>query len=494
MQSTLPSKTDGLDGTLNASSEEDDTARVSASRTCSEETHISTSTPGALQFPSHNQDTAKSARKRKHSYMEDDLEGRYLSQLAREGAKEQVIAQSKRPKHQVSENPGDDEGASSSSQQVEAEGSDEEVPQHEAMAASLKVSDLEKSSRTVFLANVSTLAIKSKTAKKVLLEHLVSFSSSPPDQSNKHQIESLRFRSTAFANNAAPRKAAFAKKELMDTTTQSTNAYVVYTTSFAAREASRKLNGSIVLDRHLRVDLVAHPAKIDHRRCVFVGNLGFVDDMTNINKAEDEENEKSPRKAKEPADVEEGLWRQFSKAGIVESVRVVRDKTTRVGKGFAYVQFEAANSVEKALLYNEKKFPPMLPRILRVTRAKNVRKAAAQKETGTHHRSKAGSSAVYKPKTPAQIQSFNGRAGKLLGRAGAAKFRTTGKGNDQVSKVSQIGKSPETIVFEGYRASRRQGKGTPRIGGSGKSQGKPRTRSSRRGAEFKAKGRKSART
>ena len=40
-----------------------------------------------------------------------------------------------------------------------------------------------------------------------------------------------------------------------------------------------------------------------------------------------------------PADVEEGLWREFGKAGTVESVRVVRDGKTRVGKGFAYVQF-----------------------------------------------------------------------------------------------------------------------------------------------------------
>ena len=442
----------------------------------------------------NTQAPAKPARKRKRSDMEDDLEGKYLNQLAQEEAREQAKAQQKRQKSAVSENLFDEEHISASGQRSESGDSDKELPQHETVAASREDLDLEKSSRTVFLANVSTLAIKSKSARKVLLEHLASFTLSLPDESRKHAVESLRFRSTAFANNAAPRKAAFAKKELMDTTTQSTNAYAVYTSSLAAREASRRLNGSIVLDRHLRVDLVAHPAKIDHRRCVFVGNLGFVDDMTNINAAEDEENKKSPRKAKEPADIEEGLWRQFSKAGVVESVRVVRDKTTRVGKGFAYVQFEETNSVEKALLYNEKKYPPMLPRILRVTRAKNVRKATTQKETKPYLKSKGGSSAAYNPKIPAHIRSLSGRAGKLLGRAGAANFRNTGQGNDQVSKVSKIRKSPETIVFEGYRASRQQGKGGVKMGGSGKSQGKPRTRSSRRGAEFKAKGKKKART
>lgn len=216
----------------------------------------------------------------------------------------------------------------------------EDVPQHETMVTSKEDLDLEKSSRTVFLANVSTLAIKSKTAKKTLLDHLASFASELPTQNAKHGVESLRFRSTAFASTGIPRKAAFARKELMDTTTKSTNAYAVYTTQLAAREATKRLNGTMVLERHLRVDAVAHPAKTDHRRCVFVGNLGFVDDASNMNAAEDEENNKRPRKAKEPADIEEGLWRQFGNAGTVESIRVVRDKTTRVGKGFAYVQFE----------------------------------------------------------------------------------------------------------------------------------------------------------
>ena len=127
----------------------------------------------------------------------------------------------------------------------------------------------------------------------------------------------------------------------MNATTKSTNAYVVYSTAIAAREAVKQLNGTVVLDRHLRVDGVAHPAATDHRRCVFVGNLGFVDDESAIRAAEDQERgEKKARKQKAPADVEEGLWQQFGKAGTVESVRVVRDKTTRVGKGFAYVQFK----------------------------------------------------------------------------------------------------------------------------------------------------------
>lgn len=296
-------------------------------------------------------------RKRKWKDAEDDLEERYMQQLAREEAKDEERYASRRSKRQKVTSTVTEEGEDSISDE---EGSDlenieivvgndrlhdaKDVPQHETQISSKEAIDLKKASRTVFLANVSTMAIKSKTAKKALIDHLTSFFSSLSEQTVKHRIESVRFRSTAFASSGIPKKAAFVKKELMDTTTKSTNAYAVYSTQVAAREAAKRLNGTVVLGRHLRVDSTAHPAKQDHRRCVFVGNLGFVDDESATNEAEGKENNQRPRKVKEPADVEEGLWRQFSKAGGLESVRVVRDKTTRVGKGFAYVQFEVRNS------------------------------------------------------------------------------------------------------------------------------------------------------
>ena len=282
-----------------------------------------------------------SNRKRKRKDAEDDLESKYMSQLAVEEMKQdQDRARTLHNKRSKEETQGVSNadidsrhkgGASTLDPGLiigdEDESAVEELPQHESLVTSREDLDLEKSSRTVFLANVSTVAIKSKKAKKTLLDHLASFISSLPARTRGHNIESLRFRSIAFAASGIPKKAAFVKREIMDTTTKSTNAYVVYTTQLAAREAATRLNGSMVLDRHLRVDSVAHPAKVDHRRCVFVGNLGFVDDETNFKAVEDEENNKRPRKAKEPADIEEGLWRQFEKAGIVESVRVIRDKT-----------------------------------------------------------------------------------------------------------------------------------------------------------------------
>lgn len=214
------------------------------------------------------------------------------------------------------------------------------APQHIKSGSLENDSGLEKASRTVFLANVSTLCIRSRSARKTLMNYLTSFAPSLPPHNIPHRIESLRFRSTAFSSNLIPKRIAYAKQCLMESTTKSTNAYVVYTTKLAAQEAVKKLNGTSILDRHLRVDSVAHPAQIKHRRCVFVGNLGFTDEDNTIDSTMAKDTGKINQKKKQPADLEEGLWRHFGKAGKVESVRVVRDKNTRVGKGIAYVQFQ----------------------------------------------------------------------------------------------------------------------------------------------------------
>ena len=306
-----------------------------------------TSTERVHTIALHTEDTKESVfdnnaakpsnRKRKWNDTEDNLESRYMSHLSlRDIQGNQNRARSLQHEFQQTDPHAamnedievlDEDGESTSDPNMalgcESDFVMGDAPQHECFETSNEDLGLEKSSRTVFLANVSTMAIKSKNAKKILMNHLVSFTSSLPGE---HKIESVRFRSTAFATSGIPKKAAFVKKEVMDATTKSTNAYVVYTTKLAAREAATRLNGSIVLDRHLRVDCVANPAEIDHRRCVFVGNLGFVDVDTNIKAAEGKGNNDPPRRAKEPADVEEGLWRQFEKAGTVESVRVVRDK------------------------------------------------------------------------------------------------------------------------------------------------------------------------
>lgn len=160
----------------------------------------------------------------------------------------------------------------------------------------------------------------------------------------------------------------------------------------------------------------------------------------------------------------------------------------------------------------------MLPRILRVVRAKAMRKTAIASENRRERPDSKSSSngggkpQIYNPKISSQVSSLQGRAGKLLGRAGAAQFkkregRGGGSGANQTAMGDRSGsgdkrgrgngnglegmKTPESIVFEGYRASAKSGK--PKDlkmggGGGGKKKGKPRTRSSKRATEWKKGG------
>jgi nucleolar protein 12 len=401
-------------------------------------------------------------KKRKRA-KEDELEDVYMRKLAREELKEEE-KRKKKQKTETADADGDEKATSDDSDDEEFT-----IPKHETqMESSTNTDEIEKATRTVFLGNVSSEAITSKKAKKTLLRHLASFIPDLADNNPPHKVESLRFRSTAFAT-VLPKKAAFAKKEILDATTKSTNAYAVYSTQVAAREAAKRLNGTIVLNRHLRVDSLAHPAKTDHRRCVFVGNLGFVDDESTV-KTDDDEKKK---KTRPPGDVEEGLWVHFSKAGKVESVRVVRDAKTRVGKGIAYVQFADENGVEAALQFNEQKFPPLLPRKLRVVRAKAPKKKDKKplpSQAAKFSKSKRGDKAgVYNPKATEEQKTQQGRAKAMLGKAGA--FKTA-----------------ESFVFEGHRASAKQGTSGLKLGGKRKGKGKPSNRSTKRAAAWKDKG------
>ncbi|KAI9719193.1 MAG: Nucleolar protein 12 [Chrysothrix sp. TS-e1954] len=440
---------------------------------------------------------AERKRKRKRSRDTDNLEAEYLHRLAVEDIKEaeqrlkerldkrqrvdsKVNGTSSHTEHAVT-------GAQpqpSSDEEMDADGQDS-IPTHESQSRPKGKEEQEKASRTVFLGNVSTEAITSKPARKILVRHISSiFNDMAATAHSLHKVESIRFRSTAY-EQAGLKRAAFAKKELMDTTTKSTNAYAVYSSKACAREAARRLNGSVVLGRHIRVDEVAHPAKVDNHRCVFIGNIGFVDDESQIKKADEQDN-KSKSKTR-LGDTEEGLWQQFGKAGLVESVRVIRDPKSR-----------DPNSVEAALLYNDKKYPPLLPRKLRVVRAKNTKSKDATRHTSTGNRDlrptrgKSSDSAQSVNMTDSKEKSFKGRARKMSGQAGAAslnKSRLKPRSPTSSSNPVVDIKRPEAFVFEGHRASSTQGNRGLRLGGAGRRKGKrPETRSTRRAAAWKSKG------
>ncbi|KAF3169121.1 Nucleolar protein 12 [Orbilia oligospora] len=326
----------------------------------------------------------------------------------------------------------DDEGEDGEDDDSEEEEAPEERIRHET-EGDLQNRELEKANCTVFVGNLPSSIISDKAQYKTLQSAFKAHG----------VVSSIRFRSIAFSDQI-PRKAAFITKALhVDQT--NVNAYIVFKTPEAAR-SSLQLNGTVVLNHHIRVDSVAHPAKNDSRKCVFVGNLDF-----------------------EAA--EESLWKHFSTCGKVENVRLVRDAKTNVGKGFAYVQFADDVDVEKALLLNDK---PMevekgRKRKLRVTRAKNMRKKAVPDSAPGAARS-AKKNGVYVPKADPRQSGAAGRAGKLFGKAGGAKIR----------------KMEDTGVYEGTRAAPGMDVGL-RTGGSGKKKGGARARKTVRSAAWKKK-------
>lgn len=246
----------------------------------------------------------------------------------------------------------------------------------------LKEDEFDKAERTVFVGNVPATVVTSKTTQKQFKKL---FSEVGP-------VESVRFRSIAFGE-ALPRKAAFAQKKLHGAR-DSVNAYVVYKEKTPSRNAVSRLNAREFDHHHLRVDHVAHPVAKDNKRTIFVGNLDF-------------------------EALEEELWRYFNlhTDNDVESVRVVRDSKTNLGKGFALVQFKDSLSVNKCILLNDKPMSKESKRKLRISRANAHAKPSVLSPNHIDN--------VKKARTPKQQlseaqKSKLGRAKAVLGRADRA--------------------------------------------------------------------------
>ncbi|KAI9310440.1 hypothetical protein BX666DRAFT_2032824 [Dichotomocladium elegans] len=220
--------------------------------------------------------------------------------------------------------------------------------------AKKKEMEKEKSQRTIFVGNVP-IQCAEKPHTKALKRKFAEFG----------EIESMRFRSMAFSETI-PRKAAFITKKFHSNRSV-TNAYIVYKSKEAADKAL-VMDGQVFMDKHLRVDNVAMPKPHDRKRSVFIGSLPF--------DAEEEE-----------------LWDFFKDCGTIESVRIVRDKKTNIGKGIAYVQFKKRASVDLALALDDKAFRGK--GTLRVQRCKAPQSNdahASPEKTFKSHRSKEANS------------------------------------------------------------------------------------------------------
>ncbi|CAI4742794.1 AHG_G0048680.mRNA.1.CDS.1 [Saccharomyces cerevisiae] len=292
----------------------------------------------------------KKAKKSKRNDEDEDLEARYYAKLLNEEA------EAEDDKLTVTKTDETSVPLTSAAKKVD-----------------FKEDELEKAERTVFIGNILSTVI---TSKKVYKEFKKLFGTNPiaeteesgnekeeesskKSDNNEFAIESIRFRSISF-DEALPRKVAFVQQKFHKSR-DTINAYIVYKNKSAVRKICSNLNAVVFQDHHLRVDSVAHPAPHDKKRSIFVGNLDF-------------------------EEIEESLWKHFEPCGDIEYVRIIRDSKTNMGKGFAYVQFKDLQSVNKALLLNEKpmksqkqedentKKPTKKARKLRVSRCKNMKK------------------------------------------------------------------------------------------------------------------------
>ncbi|RIA95552.1 hypothetical protein C1645_471156 [Glomus cerebriforme] len=195
--------------------------------------------------------------------------------------------------------------------------------------------DPERLQRTIFVGNLPVSVIQKINHKKLKILF-----------SKFGKIESVRFRSIAFSE-LLPRKLAFITGKFHPER-DVLNAYIVYKEPLSVQQAIT-MNAQVFLGRHLRVD-----SNHDRRRTVFIGSLSF--------DAQEEE-----------------LWLHFESCGEIESVRIVRDSKTNVGKGFAYVQFKERVSVELALKLNDTKLGTRKIRVTRCAKGNQVSKLDSYK-------------------------------------------------------------------------------------------------------------------
>ena len=141
------------------------------------------------------------------------------------------------------------------------------------------------------------------------------------------KVQSVWLRCAAVADPAMPKKVAVIMQEFHPDR-KSISAFVRFENAQSAID-SLSLTGSEFAEQHITVTLLRAPpteiassassfaVKKDLSKGIFVGNLPF-----NVE--------------------DEALWMHFKECGRIVDVRVIRDKSNGMGKGFGYVNFDAS--------------------------------------------------------------------------------------------------------------------------------------------------------
>ncbi|XP_017882378.1 RNA-binding protein 34-like [Ceratina calcarata] len=174
-------------------------------------------------------------------------------------------------------------------------------------SADVSLEELKEDKKTIFVGNLPTTV-----TKKQLMKLFKKFG----------EIDTIRLRGMVPKELSMSKKVAAITKNVHPKI-KSVYAYIRFV-NIESVKAALSLNDTEFEGNHLRVDAADKSVKYDQKKSVFLGNLNF-----NI-----EDN---------------AVRKHFEQCGEIESVRVVRDGKTRIGKGFGYVNFKNADSVALAL-------------------------------------------------------------------------------------------------------------------------------------------------
>ncbi|KAG2049085.1 hypothetical protein BDR06DRAFT_984558 [Suillus hirtellus] len=310
-------------------------------------------------------------------------------------------------------------------------------------------SEEQRNLRTIFVGNLSSEVAQKRPLQKQLHRHILSLvptakiestrfrsiafqnpTSKLPDDDGKEQTGTRQhdrdrassWRKTnptadepkndkkQFLTPSQKKKVAFINRELHPSA-DSVNAYVVFAYPSPAKErpsnlpplppvmdpheaarlAVEKCNGTVFMDRTIRVDSLGRPADSvgkqssllgtfagDPKSSIFVGNLDF---------ASKEEDLRVFFESLITAECGPPSQASDAPQHWVSRVRIVRDKETQLGKGFAYVQFTDRVCVDETLAMEESKLK-FAKRKLRVQRCKILPKGSMtdiSKTPSTNH-------------------------------------------------------------------------------------------------------------
>jgi RNA recognition motif-containing protein len=213
----------------------------------------------------------------------------------------------------------------------------------------------EEAKRTVFIGNLPLGCSLVPSSEKQLRKWIDSHCSNEEDSP-----ECIRFRRPIVYDKSGAlisrpdlkllHQSSKLRKQSLEDGRASITAYVVMRHISAATELVRKLPREYE-GRHLRVDVALGSPLPSHKRCLFLGNL--------------------------PKDLqEEELWSALHDSlsdpnVVIQSVRILRDKNSSVGKGIGYVAFQERASVRTCLDRFSKKNPLSIKgRIIRLEKCK----------------------------------------------------------------------------------------------------------------------------